>query len=243
MVKIYFLGLGGWASNPFIGHTSFLLASKTTKLLVDAGEGTYSSLRKCTPYDIGDIDYILVTHIHGDHMLGIPTILQQAKRLGVKVRIVGLEGVYEALRKLLESVGISKYINVVDFIKIEEMGRVELGDVGVTTIAAHHTVPSVMIKLDVDGKCVAYSGDSSPNETFFNQINGCDVLIHEASVSDELRDEAMIHGHSSVGDVVAFAEKSGIKHLILVHRGVKPLIIRRTSLPIIIVHKCDVVDI
>lgn len=243
MVRLYFLGLGGWASNPFVGHTSFLLTTGTTRLLVDAGECVYSSLRMCTPYDVGDIDYVVITHRHGDHILGLPTLLQYAKRLGVKVRVVGCEDVYDAIIKLLDSVGISKYIHLIDFIKVYSGVKVSVGDAALTVMSARHTVESLMLKIEVGNKCVAYSGDTSPNIEFSNLIQGCDVLIHEASSDDELCNEAQVHGHSCVSDAVKIAEGAGVKNLILIHRDLKPPKIRQTSVPIILVHRCDSLEI
>lgn len=243
MVKIFFLGLGGWVSNPFIGHTSVLLVGERSKVLIDVGECSYSSLRMCTPYDVKDLDYVVITHRHGDHLLGLPTILQHAKRLGIKVKVVGLNDVYDAIKELLRSVGIPNYSSVVEFIVVDGGGKLSLDGITLTAINASHPTLALMLRFDVDGKCIAYSGDSSPNPNFANLIRGCDVLIHEASADDELRDEALKHGHSAVGDAVRIAEEAEVRRLILVHRDLNPLTLRSTSIPVVLVHRCDVVEV
>lgn len=243
MVRLYFLGLGGWASNPLVNHTSMLLVTKQSRVLIDAGECVYNSLRICTPFDVSDLNYVVITHRHGDHLLGLPTILQHAKRLGVKVRVVGHYDVYEAIKELLEGVGVSKHISLIEFTVIEGGLKLSLGDISVTAVEASHTIPALMFRFDVDGKCIAYSGDSSLNTDFVSLINGCDVLVHEASADDEFRSEALMYGHSTVGDAVRVAEEARVKRLVLVHRGFNPLTLLRTEVPVVLIHKCDMLDI
>ncbi|MEM0504214.1 MAG: MBL fold metallo-hydrolase [Sulfolobales archaeon] len=243
MVRLYFLGLGGWASNPLINHTSMLLVAKQSRILVDVGECVYNSLRICTPFDVGDLDYVVITHRHGDHLLGLPTILQHAKRLGVRVRVVGPYDVYEAIKGLLGSIGIPNYVSLIDFTVVESGVKLSLGGISVTAIEASHTIPALMFRFDVDGKCVAYSGDSSLNANFVSLINRCDVLVHEASVDDEFKNEALKYGHSTVDDAVRTAEEAGVKRLVLVHRGLSPLTLLRTKVPVVLVHKCDVLEV
>lgn len=243
MIRLYFLGLGGWASNPLINHTSILLVTKQSKILIDAGECVYNSLRVCTPFDVSDLDYVVITHRHGDHLLGLPTILQHAKRLGIRVKIVGPHDVYEAIKGLLESIGIPKYVSLIDFTVIESGAKLYLGDISVTAVEASHTIPALMFRFDVDGRCIAYSGDSSLNTNFVSMINGCDVLVHEASVDDEFKSEALKYGHSTVDDAVRVAEEAGVKRLVLVHRGLNPLTLLRVGVPVVLVHKCDVLDV
>ncbi|MEM4519631.1 MAG: MBL fold metallo-hydrolase [Sulfolobales archaeon] len=243
MIRLYFLGLGGWASNPLMSHTSVLLTTGHSRILIDAGECIYSSLRICTPFDVGDIDYIIITHRHGDHLLGLPTFLQHAKRLGIKVRVLGPYDVYYAIKELLEGVGIHKYISLVDFTVIEDGSRLNLNDVTVSAVSALHTVPALMYRFDVNDKCVAYSGDSSPNPGFSRMIEGCDVLIHEASIDDDFRNDALKHGHSTIGDAIRIAEEAKVKRLVLVHRGLKPLTLSHVGVPILLVQRCDALDV
>ena len=101
-MEIYILGYGGWISNPNIGYTS-LYVKTDINLLLDAGEGTYARLAQCgLPFP----DVIYISHRHGDHILGVPTFLLMARRLGRKVKIVGSAEVLDAVKNLAVITGI-----------------------------------------------------------------------------------------------------------------------------------------
>ncbi|MEM1913524.1 MAG: MBL fold metallo-hydrolase, partial [Thermofilaceae archaeon] len=82
------LGCGGWVSDPALGPPSLLVEAGGLRLLVDAGEGVYAALRRCG-FEVADLDLVLVTHKHGDHALGLPTLAMHARRSGARLRVIG----------------------------------------------------------------------------------------------------------------------------------------------------------
>lgn len=75
MIKITFLGTGSMVPTPKRNHTAILLNYGSENILVDCGEGTQKQLRlaKIAPTKITKI---LITHWHGDHVLGLPGLIQ-----------------------------------------------------------------------------------------------------------------------------------------------------------------------
>ncbi len=64
--------LGSGSATPAINrfHTSHLVAYKGQRILLDAGEGTQY---KMLLYDsLSPVNRVLITHVHGDHILGLP---------------------------------------------------------------------------------------------------------------------------------------------------------------------------
>lgn len=74
-VRITFLGTSDAVPSAKRNHTSILLTYNEENILIDCGEGTQRQFRRAN-LNIGKITRILITHWHGDHVLGLPGILQ-----------------------------------------------------------------------------------------------------------------------------------------------------------------------
>jgi ribonuclease Z len=74
-VKIIFLGTADSVPSAKRNHTAILLSYKDENILVDCGEGTQRQFRMAG-LNPCKITKLLITHWHGDHVLGIPGLLQ-----------------------------------------------------------------------------------------------------------------------------------------------------------------------
>ncbi len=74
-IKVTFLGTGDAVPTKLRNHTSILIEFKDEHILLDCGEGTQRQFKiaNISPHKL---TRILVTHWHGDHILGIPGLLQ-----------------------------------------------------------------------------------------------------------------------------------------------------------------------
>jgi ribonuclease Z len=75
MTELVFLGTSDAIPSKERNHTSLLLSYKNENILVDCGEGTQRQLR-IAGINPCKITRLLITHWHGDHVLGIPGLLQ-----------------------------------------------------------------------------------------------------------------------------------------------------------------------
>lgn len=64
---------------------------------------------------------------------------------------------------------------------------------------------------------VSYSGDTRPNGYFAAIGNGSDLLIHEASLDDDLIEEALAKKHSTLTEAVKMAQLMDCPKLVLTH--------------------------
>ena len=74
-MKLTFLGTGNAIPTARRNHTGILISFANENILVDPGEGTQRQFQ-IAKIALPRITKILITHWHGDHILGIPGLLQ-----------------------------------------------------------------------------------------------------------------------------------------------------------------------
>jgi phosphoribosyl 1,2-cyclic phosphodiesterase len=156
-----------------------LVSSSTTRLLVDAGLSCRELLHRLAACgeNASEIDAILVTHEHGDHVAGLRVL---AKRLKVPVYITG--PTYETYRRTTrDSAG-----NRAQLERREEFhsGRAfQVGDVKVTPFTIpHDAIDPVGFTFCSEGIKVAVCTDLGyMPASVRHQIRGCHVLMIESN--------------------------------------------------------------
>ncbi|MFY0600621.1 MAG: MBL fold metallo-hydrolase [Cyclobacteriaceae bacterium] len=169
-------------------NTSFLLKG-SKNILVDCGASTLISMKKQGISPV-DIDVIIVTHFHGDHYGGIPFQVisnkieyNRSKPLiicgpkGVRERVYALqEAMYPGTMGLIEEIGIS-------FQEYHADSWVDVGDLQIFAKEVIHSLPSSPhgIKVDIDGKMFAFSGDTEWTENLIALSDQSDLFICECN--------------------------------------------------------------
>src|SRR3989344_364427 len=74
-IGVTFLGTGQAVPTATRNHSAILVTYKNENILVDCGEGTQRQFRKAG-INPCKITRLLITHWHGDHVLGIPGLIQ-----------------------------------------------------------------------------------------------------------------------------------------------------------------------
>ncbi len=74
MLDVCLLGTGGMQPLPGRNLSAVLVRAGSSHILIDCGEGTQVSIREYG-WGFAAIDAILLTHMHGDHVLGLPGLL------------------------------------------------------------------------------------------------------------------------------------------------------------------------
>ncbi|PHP45829.1 ribonuclease Z [Methanosarcinales archaeon ex4572_44] len=67
------------------------------------------------------------------------------------------------------------------------------------------------------GRKIVYTGDTRPTDEIVKASLGADVLIHDASMADDLNDWARETKHSTAGEAARTAVDASVKQLILTH--------------------------
>ncbi|CRG98634.1 metallo-hydrolase/oxidoreductase, putative [Plasmodium relictum] len=103
--KLIFLGTGSMYPSTSRGTSSFIFQTTKKKFneafLFDCGENTFISLQKAN-IKVSKIKNIFITHLHGDHCLGLISVLTMLRNVD-KINIYGPEGIYRFLKNNLNS--------------------------------------------------------------------------------------------------------------------------------------------
>jgi ribonuclease Z len=77
--------------------------------------------------------------------------------------------------------------------------------------------PSDVLGPPRPGKAVAYCTDTRPCAAAVELARGVDLLVHEATFTEELADEAREFGHSTAAQAATIAREAGARRLLITH--------------------------
>src|SRR3989338_1944648 len=102
-MEILFLGTSSMVPTKERNHSGILIKYKNENILADCGEGIQRQL-KIAEAKLTKITKILISHWHGDHVLGIPGLMQSMSASGYsgKLGIYGPQGTKDFMKKMLE---------------------------------------------------------------------------------------------------------------------------------------------
>jgi ribonuclease BN (tRNA processing enzyme) len=83
----------------------------------------------------------------------------------------------------------------------------------------HEFAPVLGARFEVNGKVVAFTGDTMPNENIITLARDADLLVHDATYCATLNPEYAggAFGHSTAQDAARHAAQASTRHLALVH--------------------------
>ena len=243
MTRALFLCCGSWVSHPVHGGVSIAIQSDDgSYALLDCGPGAPPTMLTCG-LDPCRLSFVLITHAHGDHVLGLPTLVMWRRFVCSKpTKIVAAEPVLNSVRTLLAVTGCPTFREV-ELVPAPIGREIEVDEFKVLLEEARHPVFTTIARICVDGACVAYSADTAPNPKLIEIARGCNLLIHEASGVDS---ETMHRiGHSTPRDAIEIALASGVKRVALIHAGLEPISIEGApeGLRILVPYPCYAIDL
>lgn len=242
MNKITMLGTGN-ATVTQIYNTCFVLATDTTRLLVDAGggNGILSQLKK-VDFPISEVHHLFVTHAHTDHVLGVIWVIRmvaQCKGYEGQLHVYGHDKVMRVIRTIIDMILAKKQLQKVEervvFHLLEDGEVFEVGDMKLTCFDIHSTKEKQFgfrAELPVEGVgsdasreveskplVLACLGDEPYNPLNRSYIEGADWMMCEAFClyADRERFRPYEKFHSTALDAGTMAEKTGVRNLIVYH--------------------------
>jgi ribonuclease BN (tRNA processing enzyme) len=211
-MKLTVLGNNGTCPKKDGACSSFLLETNNTKLLIDMGNGSVAKLLHIC--DLSEIDGIIVSHLHFDHMGDIFPYkydIESRKYFGEKIKKIRLfipptpQWLYDELSTN----------NVFDIVYISDNLSDIFMDMQIQFCKVPHLVDSFGVRVAADSRIFAYSSDSGMSTQLEELAREADLFLCEATfLYEEAR--AVTH-HMSALEAGEVAKKSGVKKLLLTH--------------------------
>lgn len=235
-LDLVFFGIAASVQAAEEGNTSFLVRSAGATALVDASGSPHQNLLRagssCT-----DVDAVVLTHAHTDHIYALPSILHQAWLLKrtKPLTLLGLPATLGVARELGEALDLWRrdWSFELRWQEVDHDSVWSSGDLSLEFFRVDHGGhPTIGIGIAAGTKRVVYSCDTGPSDEVFRRALGADWLIHEAGNGSEpggkpatppasfeftLPHRPSTNGHSSVREAAAIAEQAGVARLFLCH--------------------------
>ncbi|XP_038211679.1 ribonuclease Z, mitochondrial isoform X2 [Zerene cesonia] len=216
-------------------------------MLLDCGEGTFGQLvRFYGPKRVNaflrTLKAIYISHLHADHHIGLIGVLQARREALDEVSDSEAESLAQPLYLLAPGqivTWLSKYDQQFESIRGEftlipnqnltetkqssqgEMTSAALASLGVERLATCHVAHcpnafGVAVCLP-DAHKITYSGDTIPCDELVKIGQNSTLLIHEATMEDELADEARVKMHSTTSQAIEVGRAMAARYTLLTH--------------------------
>jgi ribonuclease BN (tRNA processing enzyme) len=218
MAELIILGSGTGVPSLKRASPGLLFVSESSTILIDSGSGT---LRRMLEVGITyqDIDLLLYTHTHPDHIADLVPILFACKYAENprqrELQCLGGPGFFEYFEKLNSLYG--PWIKPKSYrLIVRDMPHnpIDFHDVKISSKPAAHLPGSVGYRFELrDRKSLAISGDTDYCQSIVDLSVEADLLVLECSFPDGKK----VEGHLTPSLAGRIAKESRCKNLLLTH--------------------------
>src|SRR6266571_716826 len=219
-IDVVFLGTGGSLPTKERGLPSVALRRDGELILLDCGEGTQRQMMHAG-LGFNRPTIILISHLHGDHILGLPGLLQTMSSLArdKPLDLYGPKGLMKFLNLIYKPLGYPANFKV----RAKELGVPEgplWGELqhGKSVKAEGREIrPLDVVDSPRPGLKIVYAIDTRPAESVKRLAKGADLLMHDGGFAEERRPKAQEYYHSTAREAAQLAKAAKVKRLVVVH--------------------------
>jgi ribonuclease BN (tRNA processing enzyme) len=220
-MQVQFVGCGDAFGSGGRFNTCFHLLGRNTNTLIDCGATSLVAMNKLA-ISRNEIDTILLTHFHADHFAGLPFFILEANYVLKRQRgltIAGPPGLKTRYAALMENAFPGTQAMQWSFpVTLREFEIGKGNDVGATRVTPFRVLhderagPCLGLRIELEGKVIAYSGDSQWTDSLIEVGRNADLFICEAYTRDK-----PIATHMALSLLERHLDQIRPKRLILTH--------------------------
>ncbi len=208
--EVLTLGVGDAFSMKY-HPTAFVLGVDGYHLAVDCPDSYEAVLKEATDSSgidltISDIDAVLITHLHGDHVNGLEMFAYRRFFYeGKRLRLVCSPEVRSVIweHRLQCSMGVlfdgsqfneMHFDDYFDYVPLEWSRETNIGPFEITARATKHHIPTSALLVKAAGRAWGYSCDTAFDPGLIDFLNQADLIFHETNLG---------HAHTSYEELAA----------------------------------------
>ncbi|MBV9593807.1 MAG: MBL fold metallo-hydrolase [Actinobacteria bacterium] len=214
-MKLTVLGCSGSMPGPDSPAAGYLVEHEGFRVVLDLGNGAFGALqRHVAPTEV---DAIVLSHLHADHCIDLTSYYVDLRygpdRPRRRIRLIGPAGTRDRLAAAYDP--LARKLDLQQWFDFGTPANGELGPFAVAFAPVNHPVPAYAIRLSVDGRSLAYSGDTGESADLVALAGEADLFLCEATFA---ADEPYVPDLHLTGQQAGeHAAKAGAKRLVVTH--------------------------
>lgn len=211
------MGTNGWYTTPTGNTPCILIDSRDHYVIFDAGNGLYKIdeyIKEEKPISL------FLSHFHIDHISGLHSLAKFSFPQGIDVFMgKGRKKDFENFVQPPYTIGFMEnkdnINNLSTEIRLHEVDEQQLLPFPIQCKQLYHAYIDHGYRIELEGKTIAYSGDTGIGAHSYTLFKNVDILIHECSWKTKQSDNEW--GHVDPITVAQLAKDTCVKQLVLTH--------------------------
>ncbi|HVA68107.1 MAG TPA: MBL fold metallo-hydrolase [Candidatus Binataceae bacterium] len=222
-MKLTMLGTGDAFASRGRFQAGYVIEVDGRYVLMEAGPTLLASMKR-TEIAPADLDYVLISHLHGDHFAGLPFLILEYLWESPRKRTLTIAGPKNLERRVWSLFGgmypatdASRVAKKLKFVVLEPGRAARVGPMRIETVRTPHTKPDVSLamRITAGNRVLGFSGDSGWTDSLTEISSGTDVFLCECTYFES----AHLDFHLNYPIIERNRDRFGAERIVLTHLG------------------------